>query len=844
MDTAARQDFDGAISHKQRELVNLALYREANAAREATDRAVSYLRSFDTAAKRERIGKAGADYLEQIDGLRERFDLTRRTLKEIDRRTSLKDFIEAQQAKGLELAIPIDLQNDVRRQNYRDGTVNDLRGLSDAVHSIEHIARLKDRLLRNQAQRELDVLAVDGASSIETNSSGPRKVELEPRLPGAKSKRDVRGWLIAHRPIQALFRQMDGFKDGFMFDNLWRPAHEARNAEGVMGRAAAQELKRIHTERFHGEEHTLFEPTYIPAVDASLSTAGRLAVAFNYGNEGNRERLMGAGIGNTGPLSEPKIQAILDTLTDRDWTYVRETAALINSYRDQIGTLYKRVTGVEPTWVEPTPFHTKHGEMPGWYYPIQYEGRASARALPGPEASFTDILTKSSYMRFTTANGHTEARLEHTGIPLRADLGTIGDHLQQVIHDLTHREMLVDAGRLLGRGEIQDAIYRHYGDQYYNEIKGAFRDLAIGTTPPPDWYRVLAPIRRRASMARLAWNFATMVRHVTNITSGMVRVGEVDVMKAIPRWLGSGKDAEFSSAWISENSDLMKNRWNHRMEELASINSEIGLDRGKWASTMRDAAVSVGVNPDLTHRMADSYLYGIHKIIQMAEIPTWIAAYQQAIDGGVEHPRATASADAAILDAFGGGDLLDQAGVQRSYGGKLFSTFMTYGLSLHRQNFEIFSKDTTVGRKMIDATLLNIVPVLFLSAIFHQVSGKNTYTQEVAEELFAHAAGMAVFVREIASALRSPDYAGPSSLSVFGTASRLIYNAKQAIVSEEEGRTTKAAQAAKTSAELAGQYYGVPVYQVEKTAAGIQALSEGKTKNPAALLFGPSKEAK
>jgi hypothetical protein len=34
----------------------------------------------------------------------------------------------------------------------------------------------------------------------------------------------------------------------------------------------------------------------------------------------------------------------------------------------------------------------------------------------------------------------------------------------------------------------------------------------------------------------------------------------------------------------------------------------------------------------------------------------------------------------------------------------------------------------------------------------------------------------------------------------------------------------------------------VPVYQIEKTAAGIQALSEGKTTNPSAVLFGPPKK--
>jgi hypothetical protein len=58
------------------------------------------------------------------------------------------------------------------------------------------------------------------------------------------------------------------------------------------------------------------------------------------------------------------MQAILDTLSERDWRYVRETTALINSYRDQIGTLYKRVTGVEPTWVEPTPSTRRTARCP------------------------------------------------------------------------------------------------------------------------------------------------------------------------------------------------------------------------------------------------------------------------------------------------------------------------------------------------------------------------------------------------------------------------------------------------------------------------------------------------
>jgi hypothetical protein len=835
-----QNDREGAVSAKQQELVELALYREAVKARDAAESARDYLGPhFDKATVRERIGKVPGGYLEQIDGFRERYDFSRTTLKENDRRASLASFIAAETAKGHELAIPLELQDDARRVNYRDLTVDELRGVKDSVQSIEHWARFKDKLLRQQEKRDLVELATSGAASIAEHAGTRPTPALEPRLPGAQRTRDVKGWLLAHRPLLALLREMDGFRDGFLFDHIWRPAHEARTAEITMGRDAKERMTAIHDARFKGQETDLYAQTYIPALQNSLSTAARLAVAFNYGNEGNRERLVSSGIGNSGPLSEPKIQAILATLTPADWAYVNDTTTLVNSYKGQIGSLYKRVTGVEPTWVDATPFHSPHGDQPGGYYPIAYEGRASARALPGPESTFADILAKSSYMRFQTANGHTEARVAHTGIPLRADLGVIGEHLQQVIHDLTHREMLIDVGRLLGRSELQDAIYKSYGDQYYKEIQGAFRDVAIGPMPSPDWYRVIAPLRKGASMARLAWNFATMVRHVTNLTSGMVRVGPGEVMAAIPQWLGSAKDAEASTGWITGHSELMASRWNHRMEELASLNTDMGLKRGPWAAKARDLMAHAGIDPNLGERVSDTYLYGIHKIIQTAEIPTWIAAYKQALDAEPNQARAIASADNAVLDAFGGGDTLDLAGVQRSYGGKLFTTFMTYTLSLHRQNYEIFHKDSTYARKVIDATLLNIMPTLLLTGVFHQVHSSQSYTRDLAEAFFDHAAGMFVFVREVAGALRHPDYFGPSALAPIGVATRMLYQVGRTISAPTEDKALKrAGQAAKAGAELAGQFYGVPTAQIEKTAEGLLDVMEGKGE-ASEILFGP-----
>jgi hypothetical protein len=160
---------------------------------------------------------------------------------------------------------------------------------------------------------------------------------------------------------------------------------------------------------------------------------------------------------------------------------------------------------------------------------------------------------------------------------------------------------------------------------------------------------------------------------------------------------------------------------------------------------------------------------------------------------------------------------------------------MTYGLSLHRQNYEIFHKDQTVGRKVMDATLLNVAPLVLLSAIFHQVHKRDSWSWTLFSDAFAHTMGMFVGLREVANALSSPDYQGPASFAPFGTSIRLLNQTANAIRSQD---TDKVVKASKSAAELAGGFYGVPVYQIEKTFEGLMRVMEGKG-DLSELLFGP-----
>jgi len=833
LEAATSGDFQGAFDHKLQEMMSVELHHAALEAQSDVEGIRKYAVSFDKVSTRQRIGKAGGDYLDQIDKLLERFEFKQRTNKELDQRATLLDFMKSQEAQGHELAVPLDLQNEARQQNYRDMTIGDLRGLRDAVKSIEHWANFQNKLLRADAKADLDALAADGVVSIDAYSPGTRKRILEPRLPGAQPTRNLQSFELGHLPLGTLTREIDGWRDGgWMHENVMRPFDESGTAEAVRFERATAAVSEIYNTAFGGKESSLYQTQFIPEIGGSLSKMARLMTALNFGNDGNRSRLLASGIGGTGPLDEFQIAAILNTLDEKDWTFVRSIWNHIDSYWPEISALYKKTTGVAPQKVEPSPFVTRFGREEGGYFPIKYENQLSARAGSNAEASFADLIGKSSYLRAMTSDGHTVARLENVTEPLRADFGVITEHLQQVIHDLTHRETLIDAGRLLGRRDVQDALMRNYGDQMFKEIKGDIRDIAIGRTPPGDWYRLYSAIRGKAVQARLGWSAVTALMHVTNLTSGMFRVDPVSVGKGLVKWFGSARDAEFSAQWVAGTSDQMRLRWKTRMVELDEIRDQIGLSRGKWSAAVHDFAAKVGVTHEVTAAVADSYLYAVHRIIQFAEIPTWIAAYEKAGAAGRAPDDARSIADRAILDAFGGGQIKDLARVQKEPLGKVFSTFMTYQLSAHRQFRELIKKKAPAGRKIVDATLLAAVPIAS-AMLVHQISrkkDKESFARKLAGETFDHAVGMFVFARELSGFVQSGEYSGPAAVGVLGTLKRLSHQVS-------EGEIT--AGALRSANEAAGEILGYPAPQINRTVEGILALWEGKTTNPAAVLFGP-----
>jgi hypothetical protein len=393
-------------TEKRNQLVNHYAARAAHTALDDVKKGLEYLDRLDSEAARKRIDPA---YMDQIDQLLERFDLrSGQSLKAIDKRTALADWIKSQEAQGFEPTISDELRNEALRKSFKDMTVEEFRGLVDAVKNIEHLGKLKQKLLTAAEDREFAAVVDEITTSITDNAKGtvPERRASDRGLLVEAGKL-FRNFLAMHRKFASLAREMDGWQDaGKMWDYLVRNMNHAGDTEAVMREQANKDLTALLTPILAKGKKALGEKQYFALSGKSFTYEERLAIALNMGNEVNRERVL-----NGENFTPQALNEILDTLDQQDWDFVQGVWNYLESFRPQIAAKERRLTGVEPEWVEAAPVQTKFGEYKGGYYPIKYDAERSSKSEADSAAEVQKQLERGLYTRAQTRRGHLKERV-------------------------------------------------------------------------------------------------------------------------------------------------------------------------------------------------------------------------------------------------------------------------------------------------------------------------------------------------------------------------------------------------------------------------------------------------
>jgi hypothetical protein len=829
--------FEEAVAFKAQQRMAVAMHRAAQAAIEETEALEKYAKRLAQRPAQARLGRAGESYQAQVNALLNKFEFQSVSNKALDRRQTLVEWVAARQREGLPIDVPADVLEAAQRTNYRQVPVERLRELRETLKQIEHLARLKNTLLAQQEQREYET-ARDGLvqSIVTKNPVQPQPLEFR----RAEARRfNVANIFASHTKVAELAQRLDGYVDGGpMWSLVVRPLNEAQDREVDRRRKDGTRYDEILRRHYPGRALARWnQKVFIPAINASLSREAILSVALNWGNETSRDRIL------SDPKrrwSRPQVEAILDTLDRNDWEFVQETWDFVDSFWQEISDKTYRVTGLRPEKVEAVPVDTKHGRFRGGYYPLAYDRRLAAAPGTNEITSEAKLQLAGAYIRSTTRRGHLKTRLDHVELPVRLELGVLFNHLDQVLHDLTHHEVLIDVSRLLRDDDVSNAIHAVGGDPMYRQFTDALQDIAVGKRPGGSLVDQWAAwAKTGAQISALGLNLWTAIQQPLGLFNGAARVGPSWVMRGMFRWMRDAATMENTVAWIRSVSPFMAHRATTQSQDINDLRNKI-----QEASWFDKLVRSVSADRVTQQNIVDSFLWHIGLAQRVADVPTWIGQYEKSRAAGKNEDEAIALADQAVRDSQGGGQTVDLSKVQR--GGdvaRLFMVFYTYGSTVFGQTARAyhqtsFKSPISTARFLGDLSLIYFFPALATIVLSRLLKGSGDEDDdlfELSKDVLAEMGGSAlnsmIVLRELGGLLRSSNrgYEGPAGARLLQQVYKL---GGQVAQGEVDGGLLKALN------QTAGVIFRYPANQMQRSVEGLVALSEDETENPFAVLFG------
>lgn len=859
-------DIEQAAVEKRNELVNLYATKAAHSAREEMMGAVRYLRA---------IGESKtlpADYLDQIKAILERYELRQQSNAAIDKRVSLRTWVQSRLNMGEIPAISealltteerraykaqIEARDDEgnlvypddderiklladaieasERRPFKDLSVEEVRGLVDLVKQIEHLGRLKDKMMTAADGRTFTATKTALVAALVDNAKHSGKnVRTDNTWIGSKLE-GLKQFGASHIKPAIWMRIFDGGEDnGPWWSTIVRPANERAAFETTRRAQATEQLMAILGPVLKDVNHLdkIGKGRFFTEIGTSLNWEERFAIACNYGNESNLQRLKGGGIaGVAKSLTDHQVQTVLRSLTAAEWNAVQAVWDHFETYRPEIGAKELRVNGKEPEWIAARPFEVKTADgqtlsLRGGYFPVKFDPKTSLKAQQHADSQAARDAMKAAYSAATTQRSFTKERVEEvTGRPLLLNLQGLYSGVNDVIHDLAWHEWVIDMNRLMRSTAIDEAMREHYGPNVKRELTKWRDDIVAGSKRLDHGIENAAGWARKfVSSAALTYNVMSAMLQPLGITQSFTRVGT--------RWVGQGV-AEYlagpveATKRVREQSEFMRNRSRTMWRDINELRNRVdGQTTGR--------------------ELMGRYGYFLTMQMQMTvDVPTWIGAHNKALAAGMDEATAVALADQAVKDSQGGGEEVDQAGITR--GGPMIKLFTAFYDFMNTQANVLYLKGSTAKSRgdafMHFAMVAVATPILAAAlkdALTPGESGDWDDWEKALKKMLSEGLnnliGLVAFGREFAivakkltGEAKGQSYTGPTGLRVIGDAVKL---ADQAHQGEFDDAFRKAA------INAAGDLSGIPAVQVNRTITGAKAMNEGKTSNPAALVFG------
>lgn len=668
--TTQRFNEDAArlVEAKRRQLLNHALYSEALAITAEVEKAERLASRLSKAIQRRRAQKGkqtiSNDSLDAIAEILERYDFRRMSGPAEQRRGALNRYLESmvEQGRENEVAIPRKVLTDAAKVPYKTLLVDDLRGVVDTLRNLESTGRRWQKLIIAGKEREI-AAAIDTITGSLKNNVGVKPAAWVEAGWQKTAGKGIKQYLATFTTASTVIRHMDGREDlGPVYELLKADIDNAAYTEREMREKAAEQIDALYSVYSEEEQREMAVMRAVPALGGrSFSKWNLIAMALNMGNAGNLHRLTNKKARQH--LTPQQVEVVKGLLDKRDWDFVQSVWDYLDTYRPMIDERQKRTTGVSPEWVEATAVETPVGTYRGGYYPIKYareQGGASTPSLDG-DNDIIQSMKLGSYAKAATKNGHLEARVANVQQSLLLDVGVIGQHTNEVIHDLAFSESIVNSWRLLNDQRVSDALLDAGMQEQHEALKLWLKDVAVGQVFASDVLsRSLRTLRSGFTVSRLAFNVGTALLQPTGLMQSAVVVGKKNLASAITQYM---RDPVGATNEVIGRSRIMGERRKVFQKDLMDMVAETNIS-APTSSRFKKFMDRYAVPASLALMQYTQYY--------VVDVPTWMAAYSKGMtqfDGNQE--RAAQYADMTLNRVQGSGLWSERSNIER---GTLSST--------------------------------------------------------------------------------------------------------------------------------------------------------------------------
>jgi len=664
-------DMDAAFDHKQAQMLNNAFLAEATRVAEEIDKAVARMSKL---GRKRTFKSIDQDYLEQAQTLLEQVDLKKRTQTFIDRQGSFEAWAKTQEANGVDVIVPQSFEATLGVENWSRLTVEKLLNLDAVVSQIIHLGKWKQTLIDNKERRDFDAVVGEVISVADDMGRKAPSDLMEPSF-GDRLKSNVMDFDAALLKMETIFDWMDNGNPNGAFNRIvFEPIATAEGRSKAMQEEYHAKIKalfeKVGIKQLARWQDKFTDPVLTNPKSGNLMQSKRvhlIVMALNMGNEGNRQRLIDGYEWDDGAVMD----VLNRELTKDDWDFVQSVWDTIEGLWPEMAAMERRVNGVEPEKVDPSPIETPHGTYKGGYYPAVYDATKDYSAEERAAAS--NEMFGMSYTRATTRSSSTKARADKVNNPILLDLGVLNRHIQEVIHDITHREAIMQADKFLSDRRVMRAMddivgveARKQSRPWLQYVANQWAHEKAGNEGAGKW---IGKARSNTTVVGMGFRATTIITQIAGYSNSFEYVGAKWVTPAIGKFAaelaGSGvKFATFNGiqmppmmAFAMERSPELRGRMDNIDRDIRSE-----MNRMMQADTVKGKVGNV-----LTAGKRFAF-HGIGYADRLVVVPTWVGMYNRSMSEGMTEQQAIYAADKAVRLSQGSSSAKDIAAIARGTG--------------------------------------------------------------------------------------------------------------------------------------------------------------------------------